>query len=166
SMASLKQRIDDLVSQMNLDEKISQMGSCWMYELQTQGEIDEEKIAARLGSGIGQITRVAGASTLDPVSAAKTVNRLQKYLLDKTRLGIPAIVHEECCSGAMVLGGTMFPQMIGLASTFRPALAKAMTEAIRQQLLATHPSIWGFKKSTRCFWRRSRPQSETPGLPR
>ncbi|MEJ2605241.1 MAG: glycoside hydrolase family 3 N-terminal domain-containing protein [Anaerolineales bacterium] len=135
-MASLKQRIDDLVSQMNLDEKISQMGSCWMYELQTQGQIDEEKIAARLGSGIGQITRVAGASTLDPVSAAKTVNRLQKYLLDKTRLGIPAIVHEECCSGAMVLGGTMFPQMIGLASTFRPALAKAMTEAIRQQLLA------------------------------
>ncbi|MEJ2563489.1 MAG: DapH/DapD/GlmU-related protein [Anaerolineales bacterium] len=45
-MASLKQRIDDLVSQMNLDEKISQMGSCWMYELQTQGQIDE---ALKLG---------------------------------------------------------------------------------------------------------------------
>jgi len=135
-MSSDKKRVDKLLSEMNLDEKIAQLGSCWMYELQSNGKTDEGKIAERFRNGIGQITRVAGASTLNPVSAAKAANLLQKYLLENTRLGIPAIVHEECCSGAMVLGGTMYPQMIGLASTFRPALAKAMTTEIRKQLLA------------------------------
>jgi len=56
--------------------------------------------------------------------------------MEKTRLGIPAIIHEECCLGAMVLGGTMYPQMLGLASTFQPELAEMMTKAIRKQLLA------------------------------
>jgi beta-glucosidase len=36
----------------------------------------------------------------------------------------------------MILGGTMYPQMIGLASTFQPELAEAMTTAIRRQMLA------------------------------
>ncbi len=121
---------------MTLDEKLAQIGSYWMWDLQTNGLLDQEKIAAKLSQGIGQITRVAGGSTLDPVNAAKASNRLQKFLLENTRLGIPAIIHEECCSGAMLLGGTMFPQMIGLASTFQPELAEAMTTAIRKQLLA------------------------------
>jgi beta-glucosidase len=135
-MSSIKKRIDELLSEMNLDEKIAQLGSCWMFELQSNGKSDEAKIAKRFKHGIGQITRVAGASTLDPVSAVRTANALQKFLVENTRLGIPAIVHEECCSGAMVLGGTMYPQMIGLASTFRPELAKKMTTEIRKQLLA------------------------------
>ena len=107
-----------------------------MFDLQTNGVLDWEKTADKLKHGIGQITRVAGASTLDPVSAAKASNSLQKFLMEKTRLGIPAIIHEECCLGAMVLGGTMYPQMLGLASTFQPELAEAMTKAIRKQLLA------------------------------
>jgi beta-glucosidase len=99
--------------------------------LQTRGELDQQKIASKLNHGIGQITRVAGASTLDPISAAKAANRLQKYLVEQTRWGIPAIIHEECCCGAMVLGGTMYPQMLGLAATFQPELAEAMTAVIR-----------------------------------
>ena len=130
------QNLDTLLARMTLDEKIAQLGSCWMYELQTQGELDLQKAAAKLHHGIGQITRVAGASTLDPVSAARAANSLQKFLVERTRLGIPAILHEECCSGAMVLGGTIYPQVIGLASTFQPELAKAMTAAIRKQLRA------------------------------
>jgi beta-glucosidase len=135
-MKSIDQRVNKYLSQMTLDEKLAQIGSCWMHELQTNGVLDWKKTADKLKYGIGQITRVAGASTLDPVNAAKTSNSLQKFLLEKTRLGIPAILHEECCSGAMVLGGTMYPQMLGLASTFQPELAQAMTAAIRKQLLA------------------------------
>jgi beta-glucosidase len=70
------------------------------------------------------------------VAAAKAGNQLQKFLVEETRLGIPAILHEESCSGAMILGGTVYPQMIGLASTFQPELAERMTTAIRRQLLA------------------------------
>jgi beta-glucosidase len=133
---STQPRLELLLSRMDLDEKLAQLGSCWIYELQTKGDLDPQKICSRLKHGIGQITRPAGASTLDPASAAKAVNRLQKFLVADTRLGIPAIVHEECCSGAMVLGGTAFPQMIGLASTFQPELAEQMTAVIRAQLLA------------------------------
>jgi beta-glucosidase len=133
---SIENRIETLLSNMNLDEKLAQLGAYWIFDLQNSGELDEGKIAAKLKHGIGQITRIGGGSTFDPVSVAKTVNKLQSHLVEKTRLGIPAIVHEECCSGAMVLGGTMYPQMLGLAATFQPELAEIMTSAIREQLLA------------------------------
>ncbi len=135
-MESIEQRVNKLLSQMTLDEKLAQIGSYWMWDLQTNGVLDWDKTADHLKYGIGQITRVAGGSTLDPASAAKTSNELQRFLVEKTRLGIPAIIHEECCSGAMMLGGTMYPQMLGLASTFQPELAEAMTTNIRKQLLA------------------------------
>jgi beta-glucosidase len=135
-MDSIEQRVEKLLSQMTLDEKLAQIGSCWMWDLQTDGLLDRDKAARVLQHGIGQVTRVAGGSTLDPVGAARTGNQLQKFLVEKTRLGIPAILHEECCSGAMLLGGTMFPQMLGLAATFQPELARQMTGFIRQQLLA------------------------------
>jgi beta-glucosidase len=128
--------VDTLLAQMTLDEKIAQLGSYWFYELQTDGELDAHKVTAKLRHGIGQITRLAGASRLDPVSAARTANTIQKILIENTRLRIPAIIHEECCSGAMILGGSAFPQMIGLASTFQPELAEAMTSAIRKRLRA------------------------------
>ena len=135
-MQSTKKRATHLVSQMNLDEKLAQLSSYWVFNLQTRGVMDWEKTAEKLRHGIGQITRVAGASTLDACGAAKTANKLQKILVEQTRLGIPAILHEECCSGALMLGGTSFPQMIGLAATFEPDLAHAMATAIRKQLLA------------------------------
>jgi beta-glucosidase len=131
-----RKRAKDLVDQMTLDEKIAQIGSFWIYEIQTEGEIDWDKAKHRLQNGIGQITRLAGGSTLSPSEAAKAANKLQKYLMEETRLGIPALIHEECCSGAMVLGGTTFPQIIGLASTFQPDLAEKMTTEIRKQLMA------------------------------
>ena len=135
-MASIERRVKDLLSQMTLDEKLAQIGSYWMHDLQTDGALDWDKTAERLRNGIGQITRVAGASTLDPVHVAKTANALQRFLVEQTRLGIPAILHEECCSGAVMLGGTVYPQMLGLASSFQPELAEAMTTAIRAQMLA------------------------------
>ena len=120
--SSIDQRVKSLLAQMTLEEKFAQLGSYYVYEFQTLGEFDQLKISDKLQHGIGQITRVAGASTFNPVSAAKAGNRLQKFLVEETRLGIPAILHEECCSGAMVLGGTIYPQIIGLASTFQPDL--------------------------------------------
>jgi beta-glucosidase len=131
-----EQRAQTILAQMTLDEKLSQMCSYWIYDLQTGGELDESKLCEKLAHGIGQITRLAGGSTYHPVRAAQAGNQLQKFLVEGTRLGIPAILHEECCSGAMVLGGSMFPQMIGLASTFQPELAETMADAIRRQLLA------------------------------
>jgi len=132
----ISKRVSSLLDQMTLDEKIAQLNAYWVYELQTLGEIDSQKLGQKLNHGIGQITRLGGASTLTPDAAAKTANVIQKFLIEKSRLGIPAIIHEECCSGAMILGGSMYPQMIGVASTFQPELAEKMTDVIRKQLRA------------------------------
>jgi len=129
-------RVSDLLEQMTLQEKLAQLRSYWIHNLQTKGELDLRQVESKMKHGIGQITRLGGASTLDPLSAAKAANVLQHFLVEKTRLGIPAIVHEECCSGAMILGGSTFPQVIGLASTFQPELAEQMTDVIRKQLRA------------------------------
>src|SRR5512138_1356578 len=136
STRSTSQRASELLGQMTLDEKLAQIGSYYIYDLQTKGDLDQQKVAEKLKDGVGQITRVAGASTLDPQSVAKVANTIQRFLVEHTRLGIPAIVHEECCSGAMALGGSMYPQMLGLAGTFQPELAEQMTTVIRKQMRA------------------------------
>jgi beta-glucosidase len=130
-------RVADLLGQMTLDEKLAQLYSCWLRDLLDDDHaLSTGKICQMLALGIGQITRVGGSSIFDPLSSARAANTLQRYLLTETRLGIPAIVHEECCAGYMALGGTVFPQMIGLAGTFRPELAGKMGAVIRAQMRA------------------------------
>jgi beta-glucosidase len=132
----IKKQVNALLAAMTLEEKISQLGSYWYYDLQTNGKLDDEKLKSKLKHGIGQITRIAGAGNLKPLEAARAYNRIQKFLKEETRLGIPAINHEECCSGLMSPESSIFPQMIGLASTFQPELAMQMTAQIRKQMLA------------------------------
>jgi beta-glucosidase len=136
SREEIQAKTTALLARMTLEEKVAQLQGCWIHELQTQGVIDDAKIGTRLPHGIGQITRIGGAATYPPREAAGVYNHLQHYLVEKTRLGIPAIDHEECCVGAMVPGASIFPQIIGLASTFQPDLARQMTTAIRSQMLA------------------------------
>ena len=134
---AIPERVADLLGQMTLDEKLAQIYSCWMFDLLDDRHIlSTDKIKCLFSNGIGQISRAGGASTFAPGAVAKTVNTIQRYLLTETHLGIPAIVHEECCSGYMALGGTAFPQMLGLASTFQPELAEKMTTVIRKQMRA------------------------------
>ena len=141
-MAKIKKKhknqkeIQQLLSQMTLDEKLSQLRSYWMYDLQTSGVLDDQKLMSKLNAGIGQITRIGGASTYTPREAAKVANRIQSFLKEETRLGIPAIVHEECCVGLMAPCASVFPEIIGLASTFQPELAYQMTSEIRKQVKA------------------------------
>jgi beta-glucosidase len=135
-MKSKKQIVENLLKEMTLDEKLAQLGSYWFYQLQTKAELDIYILKQKLNHGIGQITRLGGASTYDPVKIAKVGNQIQNFLVENTRLGIPALLHEESCSGAMFLGGTVFPQMVGLASSFRPELVEKMTVEIRKQMMA------------------------------
>jgi beta-glucosidase len=130
----LKARVADLLSHMTLDEKIAQLGSAWVFELLTDMKFDTGKAQRLMSQGIGHITRVAGASSLTPVEGAKLANTIQRYLLENTRLSIPAIVHEECCSGYMARNATCFPQIIGVASAWEPELVKAMAAVVRTQM--------------------------------
>ena len=93
---------------MTLDEKIAQLGSLWVYEILDNQDFSSKKADTLFKYGIGQITRLAGASNFSPDESARTANRIQKYLVTNTRLGIPAIIHEESCSGYMAKGATCF----------------------------------------------------------
>ena len=131
---SLDEKVRELLSKMTLEEKVAQLRSIWIYQLLEDGKFSEKKAKELLKHGIGQITRLAGASFLSPKEAAKIGNQIQRFLIENTRLGIPAIIHEECLSGYMARGATIFPQIIGLASSWNPELIRRIAEEIRRQM--------------------------------
>ena len=63
-------------------------------------------------------------------------NEIQRHLVEETRLGIPAVIHEEVCAGLMARGATVFPQPIGLASTWDPSLIERMASVVRAEMRA------------------------------
>lgn len=131
---SIVDRVHDLLSRMTLEEKIAQLGSCWIYEILDGSAFALEKARSLIRNGVGQITRMGGASNLGPSESSALANEIQKFLIENTRLGIPAVIHEECCSGYMARGATVFPQAIGIASTWEPELVEAMADVIRTQM--------------------------------
>ena len=132
----MEARVDDLLGRMTVEEKVAQLGSLWIYEIADEQGLRREWAQARMANGLGQVTRLAGGSTLGPVETARLANQIQKFLLEETRLGIPALIHDECCSGFLAKGATNFPQIIGVASTWEPELVEAMTRVIRRQMRA------------------------------
>ncbi|WP_137289459.1 glycoside hydrolase family 3 N-terminal domain-containing protein [Natronorubrum halophilum] len=122
---------------MTLEEKAAQLGSANANKLlDNDGELDEDAVREQLSTGIGHLTRIGGEGGLSPSEAAERTNELQTYLQEETRLGIPAVPHEECLSGYMGPEGMTFPQMIGMASTWSPDLLETVTDTIRDQLAA------------------------------
>jgi len=133
---SVGERAENLLSLMTLDEKIAQLGSMWVYEILEGKNFSNNKAKILMKNGIGQVTRLGGASNFNPGESARTANMIQKYLKENTRLGIPAIIHEETCSGYMAKGATCFPQIIGVSSTWEPVLVREMGSVIRDQMRA------------------------------
>ena len=90
-----------------------------------------------LAHGIGEITRIGATTGLRPRERAAFTNEIQRYLVENTRLGIPAIVHEESTAGLCARDATQFPQAIGLASAWDPDLIERIGVVIREQMVAT-----------------------------
>ncbi len=133
---SVDERVESLLEMMTLEEKVAQLGSAWVFQLSEKGQFSPEKAGPLLRHGLGHVTRISGASDLTPQDAARLANEIQRYLLEETRLGIPAIVHEEICSGLMAKDAMVYPQAIGVAATWEPDLAREMAEVIRRQMRA------------------------------
>lgn len=73
---------------------------------------------------------------LNPTLAPKAVNKLQRYVIENTRLGIPLFLAEECPHGHMAIGTTVFPTSIGQSSTWNPKLIEQMGRAIAKEARA------------------------------
>jgi beta-xylosidase len=130
------ERAEDLLGRMSLDEKLAQLGCAWSTELVEDEAFSERRARERLGHGIGQITRIGAATGLRPAESAAFANRIQRFLREETRLGIPALVHEESTAGFCARDADAFPQAIGLAATFDPAAVERMGRVIREQMRA------------------------------
>jgi beta-glucosidase len=130
--ASTDARVADLLARMTIEEKVAQLQGIWnrKREIQdAQGRFDPTNAPALIGHGIGEVSRpseiaapAGGPPTRSPRDQVLFANAVQKWLIEQTRLGIPALFHEEALHGLTAVRGTHFPVPIGLASTWDPAL--------------------------------------------
>jgi beta-glucosidase len=137
------QRVSDLLKRMTLREKIAQMYSIWLilsadgnHRLRTDAfcqTATTEDIKKMLEIGVGQVTRPLGTRPIDPKEGVRGLNALQKFLMEETRLGIPALSHEECLPGLMVKGATLFPSALNYGSTWNPDLVEAVGREIGKE---------------------------------
>ncbi|WP_369018600.1 glycoside hydrolase family 3 N-terminal domain-containing protein [Thermatribacter velox] len=135
-MGKTSELVRDLLSRMTLEEKVAQLCAVHSNRLTENGKFSPTKARELLKNGIGQITRLVGDPEADPRQAVELGNEIQRFLREETRLGIPAMIHEECLSGLMMRGATVFPQAIALGSTFSPELVERMTTTIRKKMRA------------------------------
>jgi beta-glucosidase len=131
----IEARVEHLLSQMTLREKVAQLGSYLGFAVLGANGPDPVRMKAVIGEGIGHISRVGGLLNIEPAQTAQIINAIQKFLTEQTRLGIPAIIHEECLCGYEAKRATVFPQNIGSASSFAPELVQKMTDIIRQEMM-------------------------------
>lgn len=135
--ATIDERVSDLLGRMTLDEKVAQLGALWITSLVRDETFDADHVASRLEHGIGQVTRIGASTGLLADQSAALMNSIQRVLLERTRLGIPTVVHEEGVAGFLHRGATTFPQGLGLAATWHPELIGEVANVIRVQMLAT-----------------------------
>ena len=133
----IEERVADLLARMTIEEKVAQLGSVWSFSILAAGMLDRDLAARFLGVGIGQISRVAGATNLDVNGVAKAGNAIQRYLLEETRLGIPAIIHEESLHGLLARDAPCFQQSIGAAAAWDTSLVGRVAATIRRRMLAS-----------------------------
>ena len=127
SRLPVERRVADLLSRMTLEEKVAQLTCLWQNRPQVKaptdfpndrGDFSPAKAAEVMKYGIGQIARQRERK--GPREGAKFANDVQKWLVENTRLGIPAILHDEILHGHMAQGSTSFPQPIALATSWDP----------------------------------------------
>ncbi len=144
------ERVADLLARMTPEEKFAQMHGLWLV-LSEQGDHRErtdlsdefagvsaqDALAERLKLGVGQITRPLGTHIVEAKQGVRAANRLQKTLMEETRLGIPALFHEECLVGLLCKDATLFPSSLNYGSTWDPELIKRAAQHIGDEARST-----------------------------
>lgn len=128
----IENRVRDLMSRMTLEEKVAQMKMKSLRDLEydENGNVTEESLEALFG---GESVGCLESPFIEHEKIAKISEAADRYLRTKTRLGIPAIQIAECLHGHLALGTTIFPQSIGLGSTWNPELIRDMGAVIAQE---------------------------------
>ncbi|WP_219413041.1 glycoside hydrolase family 3 N-terminal domain-containing protein [Pseudonocardia nigra] len=134
-------RVAELLARMTLEEKLAQLVGLWegrggsgeggdVAPMQDAMQQEESEFAAFARHGLGQLTRPFGTAPVDPAEGALALAAKQRWLVDSTRLGIPALVHEECLTGLAAWKATTFPAPLSWGASFDPGLVEAIGAAI------------------------------------
>jgi beta-glucosidase len=127
-LLTVDERVRDLLGRMTLEEKFWQL-----YMI--PGDLDDP--ANDYSHGIfGLQISVAPAGSGGARTArahAERINAIQRFFVERTRLGIPIIPFEEAVHGLPLDGATMFPAAIALAATWDPALVNRAAGAIARE---------------------------------
>jgi beta-xylosidase len=149
------ERVELLLAEMTLDEKVAQLGSRWVG-----ADVRVEEVAVEDGTlnvapmqdvfaagsarsladasrhGLGHLTRVYGSLPVTPGEGAAELVRQHRVVVEASRLGVPALVHEECLTGFTTYGATVYPAAIAWGATFDPDLVERMAAAIGADMAA------------------------------
>jgi beta-xylosidase len=155
-------RVELLLEQMTLEEKVAQLGSRWLGGALPDDQADSGEVPSSDGDashtvaplqdvfaagrslsleaasrhGLGHLTRIFGSAPVTAADGAAELVRQQRVVLDNSRLRIPALVHEECLTGFTTFGATVYPAAIAWGATFDPGLVERMAAAIGRDMAA------------------------------
>lgn len=141
-MPAVSPRVQSLHAQMTLDEKLAQLVGYWVDK---GGEVVAPMAGERGNSGpyeeatvhgLGHLTRVYGTRPVEPIARAEWLWAEQRRLRTETRLGIPAIVHEECLTGLAAWKAATFPTPLAWGAAFDPELTEELGAAIGRSMAA------------------------------
>ncbi len=119
----VEKRVQDLLSRMTAEEKFWQL-------FMIPGDLDQADSTQYKNGLFGFQVRTSGTAT----ELATKINSIQKYFVEKTRLGIPIIPFEESLHGLVESkDATVFPQAIALAATWDTSLMGKVANAIAMQ---------------------------------
>ncbi|MFI5934417.1 glycoside hydrolase family 3 N-terminal domain-containing protein [Actinoplanes sp. NPDC051494] len=140
------ERAGALLAELTLEEKIAQLGSVWHgFAADNTGDVAPMQEVFAAGSrsfadavrgGIGHLTRPFGTAPVTAEQGRQRVAEMQTEVVAASRLGVPAIVHEECLTGFTTLGATVYPSALAWAATFDPELVERMAAAIAADMRA------------------------------
>ena len=130
--APVEERVRDLLNRMTVAEKIQQLQCQFFANPKTM--LDGHKKPRDYDSGF--IYHYTRSST--PSEIARLNNADQRETLAKSRLGIPALMHQETLHGVGCIPSTLFPVPAGIAATWDPELAYRCYLAVAREALAVN----------------------------
>lgn len=121
-------KVDALYESLTLEERVAQVYGIRPDVIMENGKLSLEKCREVIPYGVGHICQYACSLDMDADELREFVRGVQEYLQKETRMGIPAVFHDESITGIAAKGATVYPQQLGVACSWDRPLAMLKTQ--------------------------------------